>query len=216
MPTFFPFQHIVVLSLTVLVTALCFFVVRHIEQTRRMTSLSDDDMFETGEMTHTPAADRRPPRSSIHHEYVDEDEISHEFSVSSATSSPSQPRSWPHSIPQKNSHPDPICPKCQSKRVDIDNRARKAGGLIGTMAGSTSAMAYALSGAETGMTVGRLVGPTGMMLGGLAGAIIAGLIGGAVGCKAGAAVGEVIDATVLNNYRCLSCGHHFSKRPYID
>ncbi|SUA78202.1 complement resistance protein TraT [Pandoraea pnomenusa] len=108
------------------------------------------------------------------------------------------------------SGPVPSCPKCQSDRVDARNRARKMGGAIGTVAGTTSGVAFALSGAETGAAVGVLAGPAGAVCGAIAGAVIAGLIGGAAGCATGSMFGEVVDSTVLDNFRCHACGHAFS------
>ncbi|MFL9951944.1 hypothetical protein PQR65_00875 [Paraburkholderia nemoris] len=102
------------------------------------------------------------------------------------------------------------CPHCRSSRIDTRNRARKAGSTIGSVAGATGAMTAALAGAETGAAVGSIAGPIGTVFGGLAGAVIAGLVGSAAGCAAGSAVGAAIDENVLDNHRCLSCGHTFS------
>ena len=101
------------------------------------------------------------------------------------------------------------CPHCQSARIDTLNVGRKAGSTIGSVAGATSCVAMALSGAETGATVGAIGGPVGSIFGGIAGAVIAGLLGSAAGSAAGPAVGAVIDDNILDNYRCLSCGHTF-------
>nr|WP_244109060.1 hypothetical protein [Burkholderia anthina] len=102
------------------------------------------------------------------------------------------------------------CPHCNSSRIDTLNVGRKAGSTIGSVAGATSGMAMAFSGAEAGAAVGAIGGPLGSVFGGLAGAVIAGLLGSAAGCAAGSAVGAAIDENVLDNYRCLSCGHTFS------
>lgn len=119
----------------------------------------------------------------------------------------------PPTPPAPTSRPDstPRCPQCRSSRIDVLNRARKAGSTIGSVAGATSGMAMALSGAEAGAVVGSIVGPVGTVFGGLAGAVIAGLVGSAAGCAAGSAVGAAIDENVLDNQLCLSCGHTFSK-----
>lgn len=101
------------------------------------------------------------------------------------------------------------CPHCQSARVDTLNVGRKAGSTIGSVAGATSCVAMALSGAETGVTVGAIGGPVGSIFGGIAGAVIAGLLGSAAGSAAGSALGAAIDDNILDNYRCLSCGHAF-------
>lgn len=105
----------------------------------------------------------------------------------------------------------PPCPKCQSDRVDARHRARKTGGAVGAVAGTASGVAFALSGAETGAAVGVLAGPAGAVCGAIAGAVIAGLIGGTAGCATGSVFGEVIDDKVLDNFRCLACGHPFSR-----
>ncbi|WP_227746305.1 hypothetical protein [Burkholderia cenocepacia] len=105
------------------------------------------------------------------------------------------------------------CPHCNSSRVDTLNIGRKAGSTIGSVAGATSGMAMAFSGAEAGAAVGAIGGPLGSVFGGLAGAVIAGLLGSAAGCAAGSAVGAAIDENVLDNYRCMSCGHTFSTQP---
>jgi hypothetical protein len=105
----------------------------------------------------------------------------------------------------------PSCPKCQSDCVDARHRARKTGGAVGAVAGTASGVAFALSGAETGAAVGVLAGPAGAVCGAIAGAVIAGLIGGTAGCATGSVFGEVIDDKVLDNFRCLACGHSFSR-----
>ncbi|WP_232453836.1 hypothetical protein [Burkholderia ubonensis] len=105
------------------------------------------------------------------------------------------------------------CPQCNSSRVDTLNIGRKAGSTIGSVAGATSGMAMAFSGAEAGAAVGAIGGPLGSVFGGVAGAVIAGLLGSAAGCAAGSAVGAAIDENVLDNYRCMSCGHTFSAQP---
>lgn len=101
------------------------------------------------------------------------------------------------------------CPHCGSTRVDALNVGRRAGSTIGSVAGATSGIAMALSGAEAGAVAGAVGGPLGVVFGGLTGAVIAGLLGGAAGSVAGSAVGGAIDESLLDNYRCLSCGHTF-------
>ncbi|WP_232438248.1 hypothetical protein [Burkholderia ubonensis] len=105
------------------------------------------------------------------------------------------------------------CPHCNSSRIGTLNIGRKAGSTIGSVAGATSGMAMAFSGAEAGAAVGAIGGPLGSVFGGVAGAVIAGLLGSAAGCAAGSAVGAAIDENVLDNYRCMSCGHTFSAQP---
>lgn len=101
------------------------------------------------------------------------------------------------------------CPRCNSRHVDTLNIGRRAGGTLGSVAGATGGVAMALSGAEAGAVVGAIGGPVGSIFGGLAGAVIAGLIGSAAGNAAGSVVGGALDDNVLDNYRCLSCGHTF-------
>jgi len=72
----------------------------------------------------------------------------------------------------------PLCPKCESTHVETRNRARKADGAIGTVAGTTSGVVFALSSPEIGLTSG----PAQSACGVLSRAVIAGLIGGATGC----------------------------------
>ena len=103
------------------------------------------------------------------------------------------------------------CPKCQSTQIDSKNLARKSGSAIGTMAGGISGVAGVMNGAEIGTMLGWVVGPGGAVLGTLAGALFGGLIAAAAGCALGASLGEVIDDKLLNNYRCLSCQHSFSR-----
>ncbi|MGF6533226.1 DNA-directed RNA polymerase subunit RPC12/RpoP [Paraburkholderia sp. GAS206C] len=101
------------------------------------------------------------------------------------------------------------CPHCGSMHLETLNVARMAGGTIGSVAGATSGFALALSGAEAGAAVGAIGGPIGAVFGGLTGAVLAGLLGSAAGNAAGSAVGAAIDENMLDNYRCLSCGHAF-------
>ncbi|VVE89864.1 membrane protein [Pandoraea bronchicola] len=103
-----------------------------------------------------------------------------------------------------------LCPRCGSEHVEKRNQARKAGSTIGAVAGATSGVAMTLSGAEVGATVGLIAGPIGAVFGGLAGAILAGLAASTAGCAAGAAMGELIDENVLDNHRCVACGHMFN------
>lgn len=107
------------------------------------------------------------------------------------------------------------CPHCRSPQVVTRNHARKIGGTIGAIAGAASGFTAALKGARIGGTlggrIGLLAGPPGAALGSVAGAILGGLLGGTTGCSAGAALGELLDARVLNNLRCLDCGHTFGE-----
>jgi len=55
--------------------------------------------------------------------------------------------------------------------------------------------------------VGAMAGP----VTGIGGAVIGGLLGGVTGVSAGIILGDVLDEQVLDNFRCLGCGHSFSK-----
>lgn len=109
-----------------------------------------------------------------------------------------------------------ICPHCRSERIATRNFARKTAGLIGTVGGTVGGAASGLSGAEIGMTVGIVAGPPGMMIGGFLGALFGALIGGTACGLAGAQLGELVDQRILDNYRCLACGHCFSHLPDRD
>lgn len=101
-------------------------------------------------------------------------------------------------------HP-PCCPCCQSVQLERRDIARRAGGTVGLAAGAVVGTTSALGGAEVGLAIGLAAGP----LGALAGALLGGLAGAAAGCATGARLGNVIDEQVLDNYRCLACGHRF-------
>jgi hypothetical protein len=108
--------------------------------------------------------------------------------------------------------PSLVCPSCQSDRIHWKNHGRRIGGAVGTLAGATAGLSGATAGAETGALIGMIAGPAGVALGSLAGAIFGGLLGASVGCTAGSKAGEVIDATVLENLLCLSCGYEFDEQ----
>lgn len=103
----------------------------------------------------------------------------------------------------------PRCPKCGSASIETPNLARRFGGAIGAIAGTTSGVALTLTGAE----IGLLAGPIGAVLGAAAGVVIDGMVGGATGCAAGSRLGSAIDRNILHNQRCRACGHRFSDKP---
>jgi len=105
---------------------------------------------------------------------------------------------------------NPTCPNCNSSRIITRNRARKAAGLIGTVGGCVGGATGSLSGIEIGMTVGIVAGPPGMVFGGVLGALFGAVVGGTAGGLSGARLGELVDRRILDNYRCLACGHCFS------
>jgi hypothetical protein len=100
----------------------------------------------------------------------------------------------------------PRCPECRSTHIDEPNVARRFGGAIGAIAGTTSGVALALTGAE----IGLLAGPIGAVLAAAAGVVIDGIVSGAAGCAAGSRLGRAIDQTILHNQHCRACGHRFS------
>lgn len=110
----------------------------------------------------------------------------------------------------------PDCPHCHSANVITRNRGRKSAVMLGGLAGGISSAATVWHGARMGAAVGAVAGPTGALLSAVAGAVLAALAGGAAGCAAGGVVGDLIDDKVLNNYRCLACGHRFSRSTVPD
>ena len=110
----------------------------------------------------------------------------------------------------QGSHMKKICPICMSERIATLDRARRTGGTIGLVGGSVGGAASVLSGARTGMAIGSVAGPPGVWTGAIVGALVAACVGGATGGIAGAQLGEVIDERILDNCRCLACGHTFS------
>lgn len=103
----------------------------------------------------------------------------------------------------------PRCPKCRSANIEARNLARRYGGAIGAIAGTTSGVVLALTGVE----IGLLAGPIGIMLGAAAGVVIDGIVGGATGCAAGSRLGSAIDRNILHNQHCRACSHRFSDKP---
>lgn len=99
------------------------------------------------------------------------------------------------------------CPKCLSERIGKNNYGKKAAGVLGAAAGVYSGYASTIAGARTGAMVGVMAGP----VTGIGGAVIGGLLGGVSGVSAGIILGDVLDEQVLDNNRCLECGHSFSK-----
>lgn len=103
------------------------------------------------------------------------------------------------------------CPKCHDGLIRPVNRARKAGGAIGTVAGAATGAVGVLKGMKTASdSTGADLGSTAAVLAVVAGAVIGALIGGTTGCEVGARLGQAVDTHVLNNYRCLTCGFTFS------
>ncbi len=99
------------------------------------------------------------------------------------------------------------CPHCQSNRIVTRNHARKTCSTLGTLAGAS----MAVRSVKLGTTIGRFFGPPGIVAGGMAGMVFAGLSGAILGNSTGSKLGTMLDDSVLNNYRCLSCKRTFSK-----
>ncbi len=99
------------------------------------------------------------------------------------------------------------CPHCQSHRIVARNHARKTCGTLGTLAGA----GMAVRSVKLGTTIGRFFGPPGVVAGGMAGIVFAGLSGAILGNSTGSKLGTMLDDSVLNNYRCLSCERTFSR-----
>ena len=99
------------------------------------------------------------------------------------------------------------CPKCLSARIGKNNYGKKAAGVVGAATGVYGGYVSAIAGARTGAMVGAVAGP----VSGIGGAVIGGLLGGVTGVSAGIILGDVLDEQVLDNNRCLECGHSFSK-----
>jgi hypothetical protein len=102
----------------------------------------------------------------------------------------------------------PRCPKCMSPQLETRNLARRFGGAIGALAGTTSGVLLALNGAKDVF----LRGPLGALLGTVAGLVIEGIVSGATGCMAGSKLGSVIDRNILHNHQCSACGHTFGDK----
>ena len=60
-----------------------------------------------------------------------------------------------------------ICPECHSPHLEKQGPARRAGSIIGTIAGASTGFRSARVGAEIGVSVSRMTGPVGMAAGGL-------------------------------------------------
>lgn len=102
-----------------------------------------------------------------------------------------------------------VCPLCGSPNTQAKNHGKKLGGALGTCLGVISSLPATAKGATAGTTIAvRAAAPT-TPLNSITAAVLGAFTGGAMGCIAGAGLGQVIDETVLNNHRCLRCGHSF-------
>lgn len=92
----------------------------------------------------------------------------------------------------------PICSKCGSTRVTTQHPARRFCGAVGAIAGCIVGFVTSLHSSSSGTVIGRI-----------ASAIVGALLGGASGAAAGVSIGDAIDSNVLQNNRCVACGHAF-------
>lgn len=104
--------------------------------------------------------------------------------------------------------PLPVCPKCHSAQIETRNRARKLGGVIGTVSGAAGAIIVAASKARAASSL--VGGPASLTFSCMASAVAAALASGAASGTTGVKIGEVIDEKILNNYLCHHCSHTFS------
>lgn len=102
-----------------------------------------------------------------------------------------------------------LCPLCGSSNIQTKNHGKKLGGALGTCAGVISSLSATAKGATAGAIIAVRTTAPDTPLNSLTAAVLGALAGGAMGCAAGAGLGQVIDETVLNNHRCLRCGHSF-------
>ncbi|MGQ3179566.1 MAG: hypothetical protein ACT6SC_18405 [Blastomonas fulva] len=104
------------------------------------------------------------------------------------------------------------CPTCRSSRVVARERGKRAGALIGTVAGILSGACGAVLGSALdgdGPADASAI-PGTSWLGPVSSAVLGGISGGVAGCSVGSSLGAAIDASILHNRRCTDCGHTFS------
>lgn len=107
---------------------------------------------------------------------------------------------------------DQTCPKCDSKHIDKKNYGTKGFAAVGGAASTTALLAGGTAaGAEVGAAVGIVGGPVGIAIGTVAGGVIGAISAFAVGAGAGAIAGKAVDTYILDNLKCLDCGHKFSE-----
>jgi|SRR5690606_12210925 len=104
------------------------------------------------------------------------------------------------------------CPSCGSDRIEALNYGERTGAVVGGAAGAYSA--YTTTKISELAVAGflRLL-PYGNFFSNAASSSSAGpeniFLGALAGGTAGAKVGEFADKKILNNRKCLSCGHTF-------
>ncbi len=106
----------------------------------------------------------------------------------------------------ENSKLPTACPKCDSKNIVLKNYARRAGTIVGGLAGGTGVAAAGWEGAQLGAATGTVAGGP---VGAAAGAVIGGLVGAGFGAWIGSNLGKRIDNNVISRYKCLKCKYEF-------
>lgn len=112
------------------------------------------------------------------------------------------------------------CPKCKSDSIEKRNYGKRAGtgvgGGGGAAGGAASAVGGAAAGAKAGAAIGAFGGPIDVAAGASIGAIAGALAGGTVGATARSVAGRAVDKHILNNFKCLTCGHTFNEAQRLD
>lgn len=120
--------------------------------------------------------------------------------------------SFTHAPAWHEPQPGLRCPRCQAQHIVRRHRARRIGAALGTLAGAIGGACRTVGASEVGYAVGALtLGPPGAVLGAASAAVVSAMIGGATGRTLGAKLGAALDASLLKDYRCLSCKHTFSQ-----
>ncbi|RUS67259.1 hypothetical protein CUZ56_01202 [Saezia sanguinis] len=107
------------------------------------------------------------------------------------------------------------CPYCRSMHITTKNIGRKLGTTAGALGGGAHGLSSALAGARAGYLVFRVMGPPGIALGTVAGAVLGAIMGATSFGFMGAKLGELVDNTILDNYRCLHCGRSFNPARFM-
>lgn len=105
----------------------------------------------------------------------------------------------------------PPCPRCGSTEVTVQEHGRKAGGLVGAVAGAIGAIA-ATHGNSRQPPFPIVSDSPVLAIGQIAAAIVAGLVGAAAGGSTGATAGGALDDHLLDTFKCEHCSHSFTRR----
>ena len=90
------------------------------------------------------------------------------------------------------------CPQCQSLNIKSLHYGRKIGGAIGMIAGIVCGILSVCGKAKVKIIFG------------ISAALLEAIREGTAGCTIGIMLGDIVDNVMLDNYKCLSCGHYFS------